>query len=212
MIMAEAQAQPYASAKPLQKAEGRDKATADSEALRSLQLSEENEYVPLDEQRLHDLMERANEESSQLSGLLATENMLMIEVCTSLARILKKLHVSLNIPPESLPLRKKVGKAALNEEGQLVLFCGTERENSAFLAEWPPEIVIAVLSDVVPELPRVIGSYKMMITKRVSFFEQIKKNLGSIVKSIFSTNEEDPNLEGERRPKAFQDSEAKKET
>ncbi len=203
--MAESNTRPYADAKPLQKEEDQGETTENVEFLRPLQLSEENEYVLLDEQKLQDLMKKANEESSQLSGLLATENTLMIEVCTSLARILKKLHASFNIPLESVPLRKEVSKAILDEEGHLKLFYGTERERSAFLAEWPPEIVMAVLSNVMPELPKVIGSYKMMITKRVSFFEEIKKNLRSIVRAIINTNEEDTNLGREQRQNAPQE-------
>jgi hypothetical protein len=204
MIMAESSTRPYADAKLPQKGESQGETTENVEFLRPLQLPEENEYILLDEQKLQDLMKKANEESSQLGGLLATENMLMIEVCTSLARILKKLHASCIIPLESLPLREEVSKAVLNEEAHLKLFYGTERERSAFLAEWPPEIVMAVLSNVIPELPKVIGSYKMMITKRVSFFEEIKKNLRSIVKSIINTNEENTSLGGEQRQNAPQ--------
>lgn len=159
-----------------------------------IQLSESSEEI-LDEkeiekskveveQKLQELLKSINEETLQLSEFLMEESKLMNELCMSLRQILKKLNVSFNIPPHDLPLSKKVRKVILNEEGHLILVYEKGEVNSAFLAEYPPEIVMASLWIIMPELAKVVMLYRKKISTRVSFFGKVKKELKSVVKAI----------------------------
>jgi hypothetical protein len=108
----------------------------------------------------------------------------MSELCVSLKQILKKLNVSFDIPPQNLPLSKKVKKVILNEEGHLILVYEKDEVNSAFLAEYPPEIVMAALWVIMPELAKVVMLYRKKISTRANFFGKVKKELKSVVNAI----------------------------
>ncbi len=141
------------------------------------------------EQKLQELLKSINEETLQLSEFLMEENKIMDDLCMSLKQILKKLNVSFNIPPRDVPLRKKVKKVILNEEGHLILVYEKGEVYSAFLAEYPPEIVMAVLLVVMPEMAKVIMLYRKKISTRVNFFGRIKKELKGAVKAIVGSKE-----------------------
>lgn len=64
---------------------------------------------------------------------MAKENKLVIELCTSLVQVLKKLDVSFNIPPRDLQLRKKAKKVILTDEGHLELYYEKEESIPRFL-------------------------------------------------------------------------------
>jgi hypothetical protein len=136
------------------------------------------------EQKLQELLKSISEETLQLSEFLMEENKLMSDLCVSLKQILKKLNVSFNIPPQDLPIHKKVKKVILNEEGHLILVYEKGDVNSAFLAEYPPEIVMATLWIVMPELAKVVMLYRKKIGTRVNFFGKVKKELKGVVKAI----------------------------
>jgi hypothetical protein len=136
------------------------------------------------EQKLQELLRSLSEETLQLSEFLMEEKKLVNELCISFKRILKKLNVSFAIPPRGIPVKKKVKKVILNEEGHLILVYEKGEVYSAFLAEYPPEIVMAVLWIITPELAKVIMLYRKKISTRVNFFGKIKKELKNIAKAI----------------------------
>jgi len=142
------------------------------------------------EQKLQELLKSISEETLQLSEFLMEENNLMNELCASLKHILKKLNVSFNIPPQDMPIRQKVKKVILNEEGHLILVHEKGEVNSAFLAEYPPEIVMAVLWVVMPELAKVIMLYRKKISTRVNFFGKVKKELKGVAKAMVGSKED----------------------
>jgi len=192
--MEEKNAKPKGTAEAPPKEENQSEATEEAYFFHPMQLSEENEET-LDEkeiekskveieQKLQELLKSISEETLQLSEFLMEENKLMSELCISLKQILKKLNVSFNIPPRDIPLRKKVKKVILNEEGHLILVHEKGEVNSAFLAEYPPEIVMAVLWVVMPELAKVVMLYRKKISTRANFFGKIKKELKGVVKAI----------------------------
>lgn len=142
------------------------------------------------EQKLQELLKSISEETLQLSEFLMEENKIMNELCIALKQILKKLNVSFNIPPQDIPLRKKAKKVILNEEGHLILVYEKGEVHSAFLAEYPPEIVMAVLLVIMPEMAKVIMLYRKKISTRVSFFGKVRKELKSVVKAIIGSGQE----------------------
>jgi hypothetical protein len=143
----------------------------------------EKSKVEID-QKLQELLKSINEETLQLSEFLMEENKMMEDLCMSLKQILKKLNVSFNIPPQNIPIGKNIKKVILNEEGHLILVYEKGDVNSGFLAEYPPEIVMAVLWTVMPELAKVVMLYRKKISMRVNFFGKVKKELKDVVKAI----------------------------
>lgn len=148
------------------------------------------------EQKLQELLKSISEETLQLSEFLMEEDKLIKELCNSLKQVLKRLNVSFNIPPREMPLKAKVKKVILNEECHLILIYEKGEVHSAFLAEYPPEIVMATLLVTMPELAKVIMLYRKKISARVSFFGRIKKELKNVVKAIIG-GKEDLELEQE---------------
>jgi hypothetical protein len=173
----------------------------------SVQLSEESGEVLNEqeiekskvevEQKLQELLRSISEETLQLSEFLIEENKTMNELCLSLKQILKKLNVSFSIPPQDIPLRKKAKKVILNEEGHLILVYEKGEVHSAFLAEYPPEIVMAVLLVIMPEMAKVIMLYRKKISIRVSFFGRMRKELKNVVRAIVGGGQESPSADQE---------------
>jgi hypothetical protein len=206
--MAEKNSKPKGNVEPSPKVVSQNEAAEETYFFHPVQFSEENTEV-LDEkeiekskveieQKVQELLKSINEETLQLSEFLMEENKLMGELCMSLKQVLKKLNVSFNIPPQNIPTRKNVKKVILNEEGHLILVHEKGEVNSAFLAEYPPEVVMATLLVVMPELAKVITLYRKKISTRVNFFGKIKKELKSVAKAIVGGKEETTTLGGEQ--------------
>jgi len=149
------------------------------------------------EQKMHDILQILDEETLQLSEFLMEEKKLMDELCTFLRHILKKLNISFNIPPNNIPLREKTKKVVLNEECHLILMYDKGEVASMFLAEYPPEIVMAVLWNVLPELAKAITIYRKKITTRVNFFGKLRKQLRNIYKAMVPGSKDTESIEEE---------------
>ncbi|MEM1536747.1 MAG: hypothetical protein QXM37_00505 [Candidatus Bathyarchaeia archaeon] len=152
-------------------------------------IEEIEKYKAEFEQKLQELLRSISEETLQLSEFLMEEEKLIRELCTSLRQVLKKLKVSFYIPPRELPIRGKVKKVILNEECNLILVYEKGEVHSAFLAEYSPEIVLATLMVIMPELAEVLMLYRKRISTRVNFFGRIKKELKNVVKAIIGSQE-----------------------
>ncbi|HDI07462.1 MAG TPA: hypothetical protein ENF76_03755 [Candidatus Bathyarchaeota archaeon] len=139
------------------------------------------------EQKMQEILQILDEETLQLSEFLMEEKNLTVELCTLLRHILKKLHISFNIPPKNVPLREKMKKVVLNEECHLIVMYEKGEVDSMFLAEYPPEIVMAVLWDVIPELAKAITIYRKKISTRVNFFGKLRKQLKNIFKAMVAS-------------------------
>lgn len=194
--MTETNTKPNNDAKPQQKENERE-ASEDTASFHPVQATgASNEILPQQEKasdengdKMKELLRSLNEESAELSGYLATENKLLVEVCTSLTQIMKRLGVSFKIPPQSLPVQGKVKKAVLDDKGRLRLFLEKE-EHSAFLAEYQPETVMAVLWTVMPELTVAATSHKKRMKTRIGFLEALKNELKNAVKTIIGSTPE----------------------
>ena len=182
------------NAKPLQNSHGETQNSSDS--FPPIQLPEANngnvqeaKGGQQNEQKMQELLQSMNEESAKLSGYLAEENRIMIDLCNSLVQVTKKLHVSFDIPPRDLSLQRNTRKALLSEDGYLKIQYD-EDTHSAFLAEYSSEVVMTVLWVVVPELTKAISVYRKRANSRISFFEGLKKELKNIARAIVSDKTE----------------------
>lgn len=136
------------------------------------------------EQELHKFLNSIGEETLQLKEFLSEENRLMNELCISIRKILKKLNIAFNIPPQKVPLRREAKRVILNEEANLMIVSPTGEVRSAFLAKYPPEVIMAVLCTVMPRLTEYVVVYKKKIGRRVGFLRKLKMELKNIAKTI----------------------------
>lgn len=154
-----------------------------------LNMEEIEEHKVEFEQKLQEFLKVINDETLQLSEFLMEEDRLIKELCSSLKQILKKFKVSFNIPSKGLPIKTKVKRAILNEECHLIIVYEMGEVHSAFLSEYPPEIVMATLLAIMPELAKVIRLYRKKVSARTSFFGRIKKELKNVAKAIVGSVE-----------------------
>ena len=141
--------------------------------------------------KLQELLKMINEETLQLSEFLIEEKNLAGELCDILKQILKRLRISFNVPAKVLSISAKPKQVIINEEGHLILVFENDKVSSKRLEEYPPEIVMEVIWNVLPQLGKSIGLYRKKISTRVSFFERVKKELKTLFKAFSSTEAED---------------------
>lgn len=139
------------------------------------------------EKKLQDVLKMIEEETMQLSEFVVEEKNLTNESCSLLRGILKKLKISFKIPTRAIRLPKKPKEVILNEEGHLILVYEKGEVVSKLLEEYPPEIVMGVMWEILPELAKSIRIYREKISGRVSFFEKVKRELKNVFK-IFSSS------------------------
>jgi hypothetical protein len=193
IFMEEINAKPKQDAEPLPKTEDESQKEMTEEPIfHPVQLSsksEEDESEIEVEQKLQQLLKDISEETLQLREFLTEENRLMNELCVSIKQIMKKLSVSFDIPPHNIRANKKIKKIILNQEGHLTFYHEKDEAHSAFLAEYPPEIVIAVLWTVMPKLAKVVATYRKKIRSRISLFKKLKTELKTIAKAVVGTKD-----------------------
>lgn len=148
------------------------------------------------EEKLQEFLRLITEETLQLSEFLIEEEKLIRELCKLLRPILKRLSISFNIPVKVIQLQTAPKQIILNEQGHLIIVYGKDRVDSKLLEEYPPDIVMAVFWNILPELGKSIKLYRKKISTRVNFFEKIKKELKNLFKA-FSTKEKkvEPDVE-----------------
>jgi len=143
------------------------------------------------EKRFNELLSTINEETIQLSELLVEEKKLIQELCTLLRNILTRLDMTFDLSLRTIPeLQPKAKKIVLNKEGSLILTYEKEKV-SRVLENYPPQIVLSVIWNVIPELEKSIRAYRRKIIERVSMLERIKKELKNIQKIFSSSNKDE---------------------
>jgi len=142
------------------------------------------------EKKLQEVLKMIEEETMQLSEFVMEEKNLTTESCTLLRGILKKLKISFKIPTKVIRLPKKPREVILNEEGYLILVYEKGEVLSKLLEEYPPEVIMAVMWEALPELAKSIKVYREKISGRVSFFEKVKRELKNVFKIFTSVGKE----------------------
>jgi len=132
------------------------------------------------EQKFSDALKVINEETLQLSEFLVEDKKLAQELCRLIQPILKRLDLSFVMPPEAIPIFKKTDRIILNEAGHLIFVYEKTKVSSKPLEEYPPEIVLAVFLNIIPELGRSMRSYRKTISMRINFFERMYRELENI--------------------------------
>jgi len=136
------------------------------------------------ETKLNELLKSLIEESMLLSDHMANERRLITDVSSSLAQVLKRLNVSVVIPPARLPLDKRVKQITLDRNGNLKLVYDNRECQTAHLGNYSPETVAAVLWVVMPELPKAIAKARKKLNTRTSFLEGVKEELQTTLEDL----------------------------
>jgi uncharacterized coiled-coil protein SlyX len=143
------------------------------------------------EKRFNELLTTISEETIQLSEFLVEEKKLIQELCMFLRHILKRLNMTFNLSLKAVPeLQAKAKKIVLNKEGHLIVMYEKDKVNSKVLEDYPPEIVLSVIWNVIPELEKSIKAYRKKISERVGIFEKIRKELKNIHRVFSSSNKD----------------------
>jgi hypothetical protein len=144
------------------------------------------------EKRFNKLLTTISEETVQLGELLVKEKKLIQELCTLLRHILTRLNTTFNLSLKAIPeLQPKAKRIVLDSEGRLIVMYEKDKV-SKVLENYPPEIVLSVIWDVIPELEKSISAYKKKISERIGIFERIKKELKNMHR-VFSSSNKDEN-------------------
>jgi len=143
------------------------------------------------EKRFNELLTTISEETIQLSEFLMEEKKLIQELCMFLRHILKRLNMTFDIPLKAVPeMQTKAKKIVLNREGHLIVMYEKDKVNSRVLEDYPPEIVLSVIWNIIPELEKSIKTYRKKISERVGIFERIRKELKNINRVFSSPNKD----------------------
>ena len=143
------------------------------------------------EKRFNELLTTLSEETIQLSEFLMEEKKLIQELCMFLRHILKRLNMTFDIPLKAVPeMQTKAKKIMLNREGHLIVMYEKDKVNSRILEDYPAEIVLSVIWNIIPELEKSIKTYRKKISERVGIFERIRKELKNINRVFSSPNKD----------------------
>ena len=144
------------------------------------------------EKRFNQLLNTISEETIQLSEFLLEEKNLVRELCVLLRNVLKRLNMTFDIPLKAVPqMQPQAKRIMLNSEGHLIAMYDKDMVDSRVLEEYPPEIVLAVIWIVIPQLEKSMKAYRKRIGDRVGIFEMIRKQLKNIDKVFSSSSKDD---------------------
>ena len=138
----------------------------------------------VDDEKLRKILKSIENESLRLNKYLSEEKILTSETCKLLTKIIRYLKISIQVSPSHLQLENRPEKALLDEEGNLALFYGEGRVISKTLEKCKPEIIMAVIQEVLPKLRIVIQRYGYKVQKRISLFKKVKSELKNIFKNF----------------------------
>jgi hypothetical protein len=153
--------------------------------------SQDTEKIRVEiEKKFTELLTAVSEETVQLSEFLIEEKKLIQDVCMLLRDILRRLNISFDVPVKAVPeLQHSARKIVLNNEGHVILMQEGEKVSSKMVEDYPPQVVLAIIWSVIPELEKSLRRYRKRISQRVSIFEKIRKELKNIQR-VFSPSEE----------------------
>jgi hypothetical protein len=142
------------------------------------------------ERKFAELLTTLGEETLQLSEFLIEEKKLVQELCSALREILRSLNMSLDISLKSVPdFAGKVKQVTLNNEGHLILIHDNGEVVSRLLENYPPQVILAIVWNVVPKLEKFLRNYRRKISDRVGIFEKVRKGLKNIRQVLASSEQ-----------------------
>jgi hypothetical protein len=93
---------------------------------------------------------------------------------------LRQLDISIEISSKALPFIQNAERIILNTKGHLIIFSKDKKIDSMTLEDYPPEVVLMVVWNIIPKLKLLISEYTDKVKQRVEYFDRISRDLRSL--------------------------------
>lgn len=120
------------------------------------------------------------EETSQLSESLLQEEVRIKELCVLLKQVLRKLNISFKIPKDIVPQTWKAQRTILTDEAHLIFANDKDEVKSKALVDHSPQVILNVVSFIIPKLSRSLASYRKEVGSRTELFDRINHELRNL--------------------------------
>ncbi len=121
------------------------------------------------------------EESQQISELVEMERSYSAEVSNQLKQIIMPLNASYHIKPESISRNdSSISDAVLTPQGVVCVFYSSGNVVSRPLESITSEVLIKILSEVIPEAKILMNERRQKLSGRVMMLEKLSKEMRKV--------------------------------
>jgi hypothetical protein len=153
----------------------------------------------LNETEITNSIRSLQEETQQISELVEMERSYAAEVSNQLKQIIMPLNSSYHIKPESISKNdSSISDAVLTPQGVVCVFYTSGNVVSRPLESITSEVLIRILSEVIPEAKILMNERRQKLSGRVMMLEKLSKEMrkvptsGSRARPLTQTNSEQP--------------------
>ncbi|MDG6904423.1 MAG: hypothetical protein JRN20_01405 [Nitrososphaerota archaeon] len=166
----------------------------------------------LNETEITNSIKSLQEETQQISELVEMERSYSAEVSNQLKQIILPLNASYHIKPESISKNdSSISDAVLTPQGIVCVFYASGNVISRPLESITSEVLIRILSEVIPEAKILMNEKRQKLSGRVMMLEKLSKEMRKVPntgqrskQSLQGTPEQSPHT-GKERPSQPQD-------
>lgn len=139
------------------------------------------------------------EESQQISELVEMERSYSAEVSNQLKQIIMPLNASYHIKPESISRNdSSISDAVLTPQGVVCVFYSSGNVVSRPLESITSEVLIKILSEVIPEAKILMNERRQKLSGRVMMLEKLSKEMRKVPSA--GARARPPTTEGSDQP------------
>lgn len=132
------------------------------------------------EKRFYNELKSLSEGAMQLAEFLSEDKRLCHEICSLLRDSLGRLDLTIEVPVKALPFLEKAERAMLNAKCHLIVVDEDGKIDSMALEDYPPEVVLMVVWNIIPKLKVLVGEYTKKVKRRVEYFDRTSRDLRSL--------------------------------
>ena len=142
--------------------------------------------LPSSPEEVLESLKRLREDVGQISELSSEEGNLVRTFSLAFLKLMEPLAKNIPVNVEVLPRRLgRVERANIIPNGQLVLLHQNGRMESVDLLEvWNRDLLVTVVSDVLPKFKELVSERREKIEKRITFLSEITRELQKIADSF----------------------------
>ena len=135
----------------------------------------------LNETDITNSIKSLQEESQQISELVEMERSYSAEVSAQLKQIIMPLNASYHIKPESISKNdSSISDAVLTPQGVVCVFYSSGNVVSRPLESITSEVLIKILSEVIPEAKILTNERRQKLSGRVMTLEKLSKEMRKV--------------------------------
>jgi hypothetical protein len=135
----------------------------------------------MNETEITNSIKSLQEESQQISELFEMERSYSTEVSNQLKQIIMPLNASYHIKPESISKNdSSITDAVLTPQGVVCVFYNSGNVVSRPLESIMSEVLIRVLSEVIPEAKALMNERRQKLSGRVMTLEKLSKEMRKV--------------------------------